>query len=355
MWKRNAFHALFFAGIVLVSGCKKQAATAQLKMPPPQVVVAEARTQRVTESLSQVANIQANEMIDIKAEADGIVLEISFEEGQRVSKGDLLVKLDETKFAATLAQTDANYKLAQASFERAKQLLQDKLIAQQDYDQAASVFHATEANLDFSRRAVRDARIYAPFSGVMGARQVSPGQLITRNTTVSWLIDLDPVKCEFTIPERFVGQVKEKQLINVNVEAYPNERFDGKVFFVSPFVDPTNRTALVKAQIPNPQALLKPGMYANLELTLIVRENSIVIPETAITQILTNSHAIVFALDAGNQAQVRKIRTGVRLVGAVEVLEGLKPGEKVIVEGLQKVVPGAPVRIAPESTPQTKG
>lgn len=327
-------------------------------MPPPQVVVAEAKVQRVVESLSRVADVQADEMIEIKAEAEGIVREILFEEGQKVEKGHVLVRLDQTKFEANLAQIDANFRLAQSNFERSKQLFQDKLISQQEFDQAASTYKAVEASLDFNKRQLQDAVIFAPFDGVMGSRQISPGQLISKNTIVSWLIDSDPVKVEFHIPERFVGQVRVKQQIEVTVEAYPDKRFRGEVFFVSPYVDPINRTALVKAEIPNPDLQLKPGMFANLDLTLTVRESATVIPEAAITQVLTNEQAMVFAVVNGN-AEMRKIKTGVRLVGAIEVREGLQPGEKVVVEGLQKVIPGAPVRIAapaaaPAQPPQTK-
>jgi membrane fusion protein (multidrug efflux system) len=147
------------------------------------------------------------------------------------------------------------------------------------------------------------------------------------------------------MPERFVGQVKVGQRIEVTVEAYPGRRFAGEVFFVSPYVDPINRTALVKAQVPNPESQMKPGMFANLDLTLTVRESATVIPEAAITQVLTNEQAMVFAVVDGI-AQMRRIRTGVRLVGAIEVREGLQPGDKVVVEGLQKVIPGGPVRVA---------
>ena len=315
-------------------------------MPPPQVVVAEARTQRVVETLSRVANVQANEMIDIRSEIEGVVEEIHFEEGQRVEKGQELVTLDETKLAASLAQAEANFQLSKATFERSRQLYEEKLISQQEFDQAAAAFQANVANLDLMRRQLKDARIVAPFEGVMSVRNISPGQVISKNTIVSWLIDLDPVKIEFQIPERYLGQVREKQRIEVKVAAYPEETFTGEVFFVSPYVDPTNRTALVKAEIPNPDLTLKPGMFANLDLTLTVRENSVVIPEAAITQILTNNRAIIFEVDRENVARMKTIRTGVRLVGAIEVLEGVEAGDRVIVEGLQKVVPGVAVRTA---------
>ena len=327
-------------------GCKQEASGPPRAMAP-QVVVAEARTQRVVETLSRVADVQADEMVEIKAESDGIVREILFTEGERVEKGAVLVKLDQTKFAANLAQIEANFKLAEANFERSKQLFGAKLISQQEFDQAASAIQAAQANLEFTRRQLQDATIYAPFSGVMSSREISPGQLISRNTIVSWLIDADPVKVEFHMPERFLGQVNEKQQIEITVEAFPGRKFRGQVFFVSPYVDPVNRTALVKAAIPNPDHELKPGMFANLVLTLVVRENSTVIPETAVTQLLTNEMAVVYVVENG-VAQMRRIKTGVRLVGAIEVVEGMKPGEKVIIEGLQKVAPGAPVRVAGE-------
>jgi membrane fusion protein (multidrug efflux system) len=338
--------ALLAVVICFAMGCKKQA-VGTAKMPAPQVVVAEARVERVVETLPRVANIQANEMVDIKAEIDGVVQEILFEEGQQVEKGHLLVRLDETKLAANLAQAEANFKLSEANFARAKQLSDDKLISQQEFEQSAATFQANQANLDFTRRLLKDARIVAPFEGVVSSRPISPGQIISKNTIITWLIDLDPVKVEFHVPEKFLGQVKTNQQIKVEIEAYPNEDFSGEVFFVSPYVDPTNRTALVKAYISNKEMKLKPGMFAEMTLTLVVRERSTVIPEMAITQVLTNSQAMVFAVDGAGMAQMRKIKTGVRLIGSIEVLEGLKPGEKVIVEGLQKVVPGAPVRIAP--------
>ena len=334
-------------GAGLLTGCKKQGSATAAKMPPPQVVVAEGRIERVVETLSRVANIQANEIVDIKSETDGVVQEILFEEGQKVEKGKLLVRLDETKLAASLAQAEANFKLSEANFERSKQLFADKLISQQEFDQSAAVFQANQANLDLTRRELRDTRIVAPFEGVVSSRQVSPGQIITKNTIITWLIDYDPVKVEFHVPEKFLGQVKEKQLIEITVQAFGDEKFHGEVFFVSPYVDPTNRTAQIKAQIPNPNLRLKPGMFASLDLTLVVRERSTVIPEAAVTQILTNSQALVIAVDSAGIAQMRKIKTGVRLINSIEVLEGLQPGEKVIIEGLQKVVPGAPVRIAP--------
>src|SRR5213080_597188 len=138
---------------LVVAGCKKQAAAGAVGgIPPVQVIAVEARRQTVWEALSSPGTITANEQVEVKAETDGIAQEINFAEGERVEKGRLLVKLDETKFAAALAEAEANLKLTQANYERARQLLQDKLISQQEYDQAASTFAVSQAGVDLMRR-----------------------------------------------------------------------------------------------------------------------------------------------------------------------------------------------------------
>ena len=333
---------------VCFCSCKKQGQGSAPSGPPIiQVVVVPARKQSVAENLSLVGSIAANEMVEIKSETDGLVEKIGFLEGQSVAAGQLLVQLDDTKLAATVRETEANFKLSQANYDRSKQLFADKLISQQEFDQSASVFEASLASLEVVKRQLKDTKIHAPFEGVVGARMISPGQVITRNTTLTWLIDLDPIKAEFNVPERFLSQLQGGQKIELTVASYPDRIFRGEVFFVSPFIDADTRTALVKARIDNRDGALKPGMFANLDLTLTVRANSIVIPEAAIAQLLDAGKANVFVVDQTQTVQVRKVTPGMRLPGQIEVLSGLAEGENVIVEGIQKVGPGAKVKLAP--------
>jgi len=312
-----------------------------------QVVVAGASRQPVHETLALVGTFMANEQIEVKAESEGFVETIAFTEGQEVSTGALLVTLDETKLKAALEEAEASLKLSRQTHERAKELLSEKLISLQEYDQATSKLAADEASVSLRRRQMRDARVTAPFKGVVGARQVSPGQLVNRATTMTWLVDLDPLKVEFNVPERFLGQVQVGQTIEVAVAAWPDKRFRGKVFFVAPFVAPDTRTVLVKAEVPNAERLLKPGMFANLDLTLQVRSNAVVIPEAGLSQILDGNRAVVMVVDANDVVAARPIRVGMRLAGAVEVVEGLVGSERVVVQGLQKIAPGMKVLIAP--------
>jgi len=339
--------------LVVVVGCslwlcaceKKGSATAPGAIPAIQVIAVEAKRQPVTESLSLVGSLAANEMVEIKAETEGVVEEINFKEGQRVEKGQLLLKLDESKLAAALAEAEANFILSKANHERAKQLLKDKLISQQEFEQLTAQFEANQASIELKRRQLKDARVFAPFGGTVGARQISPGQVISRTTTLTWLVDLDPVKVEVKVPERYLRQLKVGQPLEFTVAAFPTEKFRGEVYFISPQIDEGTRTALVKARIPNPETKLRGGMFASLDLTLQLRDAAVVIPEPALMN--NGDNFMVFIVDDKSTAQIRPIEIGLRLAGKAEVLKGLNGGEKVVVEGTQKLRPGAPVKQAP--------
>ena len=310
-----------------------------------QVVAVEAKQQPVIESLSLVGSIAANESVEIKSEAEGVIQEIPFNEGQRVEKGQLLIRLDETKFAASLAESESNFKLSKANFDRAQQLFKEKLISQQEFDQAAATFDLNQATLELRKRDLRDARINAPFSGIVSSRSVSPGQVISKNTTLTWLVDLDTVKVEVNVPERFLSQLQIGRPLEFTVAAFPKEKFRGEVYFVSPQINENLRTALVKARIANREGKLRGGMFASLDLALQVRESAIVIPEPAIMS--NGDNFAVFVVDEKGTANMRPIQVGIRLAGKAEVIKGLNPGEKVVVEGIQKLRPGAPVKMAP--------
>ena len=310
-----------------------------------QVLALPALRQPVVESVALVGSVTPNESVEIKSEMDGTIKEIAFSEGQRIQKGDLLIALDETKAQAALTQAESNFLLAKANFERVQKLSSDKLIPQQEYDQASSDYAARQATLDLMRRNLKDARLVAPFSGITGARLVSPGQVISRNATLASVVDLDVVKVEVNMPERYLNQIRIDQEISFGVAAYPGETFTGSVYFISPQLDPATRTALIKARVPNPNAKLRGGMFARLLLTLHLRESALVVPEPAL---IHNGDAVsVFVVTSNSTVQARPVEVGIRLAGKVEILKGLEVGEQVVVEGVQKLAPGMPVKVAP--------
>ncbi|MFM8360666.1 MAG: efflux RND transporter periplasmic adaptor subunit, partial [Verrucomicrobiota bacterium] len=256
-----------------------------------------------------------------------------------------LVALDETKLAAALAESEANLKLSEANFARAEQLLRDKLISQQEFDQTSATFTMMRSMVELRRRTLRDTRVFAPFRGTVAARLVSPGQVITRNTPLTMLVDLETVKVELNVPERYLGQIAPGQTISFAVDAYPGRKFTGTVFFVSPQLDPATRTALVKARVPNPDRRLRGGMFAKLDLEVRLRDSALVIPEPSL--VANGDNFLVFVVDSATNAVMKPVQVGLRLAGKAEITRGLAAGDLVVVEGVQKLRPGAPVSLAP--------
>jgi membrane fusion protein (multidrug efflux system) len=263
-----------------------------------------------------------------------------------VQEGQLLVQLNSGETEAMLAEAEANEKLAQAKWDRSRELLQTKAVSNQEADESKATFDMRIAKVSQMREQLRNLKVKAPFAGVIGARHISPGQVVTKSTVIASLADLDPVKIEGNVPERFLAQAKVGQKVQLSIAAFPSETFEGEVYFIAPQVDPVNRTGLVKAKVANPQMRLKPGMFASAELKLKVREDAVVIPEAALMP--AGEQFSVFVVDDQMTAQIRPVKPGVRFAGHAEIVEGLQGGETVVVEGWQKTRPGGKVKLAPE-------
>lgn len=307
------------------------------------VVAVPVKIQKIEEKISLVGNLQADESIEIKNQIAGVIEEIGFAEGQAVEQGQMLFVIDAGKLKASLAQAQANLSLAQTTFERLSTLIKANAISQQEFDQATADLEARKAQIDLINAQLKETQITASFAGITGDRKVSIGQFVNQGTLLTTLIKQDPMKAELHIPERFLGQLKEGQNIEVTVAAYPNETFKGQVYFIDPQVNELTRTALIKAKLPNLDGRLLRGMFANLNLIVSIRQQALVVPETAL--IMKSEDVFVFVVDAENKAQMREVKVGVRLVGQVEIVEGLIAGENVIVEGHQKIGPGSLVKI----------
>lgn len=347
----RAIFILTLAGVA--NGCGKKGPAAAGVAPggmAVQVVAVEARREPLVETLSLVGTLLANEIVEVKSEIEGMVISLPFQEGQRVQKGDLLAQLDDSELDASLKEAEANFKLTEITYERNKQLFADKLISQQEYDQSQAAFNASRATVERRRSELRHTRIYAPFEGIVGGRQVSPGQVINKNTTITWVVDLDRLKAEFSVPERFLGQIRTGQNLEIAVAAFATEKFPGEVYFIAPQIDPSLRTALVRAYIKNVDLKLKPGMFANLDLALRVKEDAVVIPEPALMPL--GDRVTVLVVGKDETAQLRPVKVGMRTAGKAEIVSGLNSGELVIVEGTQKARPGGKVRLAPAEAAQ---
>ena len=339
----NRIYIFIFLVIVIATGCGKKEAGGMHGGFASSVVAEPVKQEKIEEKISLVGSLQADEAIEIKNEIAGIIEQIGFEEGLPVKKGQMLIMIDAKKLNATLAQMEANLGLAQTTFDRLSSLIKAGAVSQQEYDQAKSDLEAKKAEVDLIKAQQKETVIAASFDGVMGERTVSAGQFVNQGTTLTFLIKQDPMKAEFHVPERSLGQMKVGQEIEVTVAAYPDEKFKGEVYFIDPQIEEQTRTALVKAKLPNPDGKLRRGMFANLDLIVSIRPQALVAPETAL--IPRGEDVFVFVVDKDSKAQMKPVKVGVRLAGKAEIVEGLSEGENVIVEGFQKVGPGSTVKI----------
>ncbi len=316
------------------------------------VVGAPVVAELVQEKVSVLGSLVANEVVEVKSEVEGLVREIKFEEGQSVNAGDVLFIIDRQKMEATLAQAQAKLNIAQATYERMKVLVEDGAVSRQEYDEAASSVAAQRAQTDLIKAQLEDNVIKAPFAGTIGERKVSLGQYISPAMVLTYVVDEDPMKVEFHVPERFLDKVKTGQSISLSVSAYPDEVFSGDVYFIDPRVDPASRTVLVKAKVANDQGRLHAGMFAKLDIVVGQNPQALVIPDRAL--IPKGNDVFVFVVDAEGKAQMRPVKVGLRLPYKAEILEGLNAGETVIVEGHQKIGPGSPVKAETEQKQDIK-
>jgi membrane fusion protein (multidrug efflux system) len=309
--------------------------------PTIPVVVEESRIERLQLVVEALGTARANESIDVTAKVANIVTALRIAEGQQVRKGDVLVELDGAQARADLAVAQAALTESTSQLKRSRELYETKVLSEQQIEQIESTHAANLARVASARSRLNDTVIRAPFSGRVGLRRVSVGSLVEPGTTITTLDDSGTIKLDFSVPEMVVASMKPGLALQATSVAYPGERFDGRVASVDSRVDPETRSVTVRATLPNPQGLLKPGMFMTVKLArgeadvLVVPEESLV-PE--------QGDVYVYVVTAGT-ASKRKIQTGQRRVGSVQVTAGLEPGELVVTEGTQKLRDGASVEV----------
>ncbi len=338
------------AGLLLgVTGCSQGGAGG----PPPdmaiEVVIGQPVVMPVEDTLSAVGTIEANERVAIQPKVSGLIETISFTEGERVSQGKQLFAMDSRTEAASLAQAEAELRLAQSNLERAKTLIGTLAVSQQELDQLESLLAVKTAALKAADERLAERTIKAPFDGTLGPRLVSPGQYVQAGTSLVTLVDDACVKVRFHVPERQLAQVRAEQAARVRVAAWPNLVFTGKVDLIDPVVDPGTRTAEIRLLVPNPEGRLMPGMFARIEVVVQTRPDSLVLPEGALVPALDRFSVFLVKED---RAHLQTVQLGMRLPGQVEIREGLNADSRVVLSGTQKLVDGMRVTNAPPAASQ---
>lgn len=287
-----------------------------------------------------VGTASANESVTITAKVTDTVSQVRFEDGDYVSAGDVLVELTNEEETALLAEAEANARDTRTQLDRLEDLLVQGSVPISQVDEARARHSAAIARYQSVVARLEDRLITAPFSGVLGFRQVSAGTLITPGTPITTLDDVSIIKLDFSIPEIHLSLLQPGQLIEAESPAYPGSAFSATVKTIGSRVDPVTRAAVVRAHIENGDMRLRPGMLLTARLTTSERD-VLMIPETALIQ--RGAEVLVFTV-AEDAARARQIVHGVRDAGWVEVLDGLTEGELVITDGLIKVRDGSPVK-----------
>ena len=328
----------------------KSGSTDEKKPKGPQpVITAIVEARDLTSTITTVGSLIAGEAAAIHAEVSGQVLEVLFEEGKPVKKGDTLIKMDSSLIETEYAKAKAALDVAAATFQRDDKLKSGGFVAGQQWDVSRADYRAAQAAVANAEILVTKSVIKAPFDGVAGLRSFSPGDYATAGQELTNVVSLDPLKLEFTVPEKDYATVKQRQKITFLVDAFPDMKFTGEIYAIDPRINPENRNFTVKATIPNTDGHLRPGMYARIAIETQTRQAVPMLPEEAVMPQGTDSY--VFTIN-GAKAQRKKVTLGERQAGSVEIREGLKAGDKVITAGLMKLKDGSDVtEQKPEATP----
>lgn len=317
--------------------------------PPTPVEVIQVKIDTVTEEVSAIGTLKPDESVVIKSEIAGRIQHIEFAEGQKVEAGAPLILLDASEYKALLEQNNATLVLNKQSYDRTKDLFSKQLTSHQALDEAKSKLDESKARLAVDKVRLDKMTIKAPFSGILGLREVSQGAYIIPGQTLVRLDKLDTIKLDFRVPEVYLSKISRGQIVTVTLDSFPAKEFTGKVYAMDLAVEEESRTLLLRAKLPNPNLELQGGLFARVKLVLSQREKALLIPEQAIVP--QGGDSFVFKVQE-EKAILTKIKLGQRRTGDVEVIEGLNAGDLIVTAGQLKLRPNATVAIM--TAPQEK-
>ncbi|MET4169216.1 multidrug efflux system membrane fusion protein [Bradyrhizobium sp. LA6.1] len=328
------------------------------KPPPTAVSAAEAKSEVVPNLLTAVGGLAAVHQVDVSADVNGRVTEIKFEPGTHVDSGTPLVQFFDMPEQGDLANYKAQATVAQLSLDRAKQLASRQFGPQATVDNAQAAYDQALAGIAKTEAVISQKLVRAPFSGDLGVRKVEVGQYLTAGTAIVSLTDLSELWANFTVTEKDSGNLKVGQPVRLKVDAYPGRTFDGKITTIEPQVAADTRNIRVQATVANPEKILKPGMFVTTTVVLPAKPAVITVPETAVDYTLYGDSVFVITekKEEDGKTSLSAVRTfvqtGSRVDGRVEIIKGVKVGDKVVAVGQLKLQSGAPVAISTDSAPQ---
>lgn len=311
------------------------------KKPPVKVSGLVITPKEFSSTISLSGSIEANEQIELHSEVSGIVEHISFSEGSKVSKGQVLLKVNDSELRAQLAQAKTKESLASENERRAKLLLQKEAISQEEYDIASAEYRTAKSQTQLIQAQLSKTTIRAPFSGTIGLRSLSPGTYITPTVVIANLVATNPLKITFSIPEKYASQISNGSQITFTV---PNvtDKFTAKIYALEPAIELATRTLKIRALTENVTGKLLPGTFATIELPLKNIKDAIIIPTEAIVPIQDGKK--VFIANHG-QAKEVKVTTLARTAKDVVITSGLKIGDTLLTSGVMSLKDEADIKV----------
>ena len=311
------------------------------KKPPLTVTAIVVSSKDFSNAISLSGSIEANENVEIRSEVSGIVEKISFSEDTNVSKGQVLLKVNDIELRAQLSQAFTKQKLASENERRAKLLLQKEAISQEEYEIASAEFRSLKAQTQLIQAQIAKTTIRAPFSGKIGLRNISPGTYVTPTTLITKLVSSGQVKISFSIPEKYASEIENNASILFTIPNNP-QKFTAKIYAIEPEIETATRTLKIRAIADNSNGKLLPGTFATIELSLKNIKDAIVIPTEAVVPIQDGK--VVYIANNGKAKEV-KIETLARTAKDVVVTSGIKSGDTLLTSGVMSLKDEADIKV----------
>lgn len=343
---------LALAGGAFLYARTAQAPAGPQKMPAMPVKAAAVQVIDLPILATSVGTLQSHQSVTIRPEITGRIARIHFKEGQNVKAGAVLISLDDEITRATLNQAEAELRLAERNYKRAVDLFSKNAGTGRARDETLSQLDVAKAKVELSRANFDKTQLKAPFSGLVGLRQVDEGAYVQPGQDLVNLENINPVKVDFRLPETLLPQLKAGQKVKISVDAYPGKEFEGSILALDPRVDAAGRSIAMRALIPNSSGQLRPGLFARVSLKIAEHAQALMVPEESI--VAEGERFFVFKTGNGRVARV-PVTLGQHKDGSVEILSGVAPGDTVVTAGQEKLRDGADIMVLKDGGKPTGG
>jgi len=295
----------------------------------------------LSELINSTGTLRSYEETELSFETSGRIVEIYFEEGSHVKKGDLMAKINDRPLQAQLQRLNAQKRLAEEREFRQRSLLERDAISQESYDQVVTELQVLEADIALVKARIAETELRAPFDGIVGLRYLSEGSYVNPNAKIALLVKNRPLKLEFSVPERYSGEIEPGFPIDFRVDGFA-DTFRAEVYALDPKIEITTRTIIVRAIYPNVNEELKPGRFTGITLQLSETDNALAIPTEAVIPEMTGDKVFIYR---SGKAQPKYVKTGIRTESHIQILSGLEFGDTLLTTGVMQLRPNMPVEI----------